>query len=574
MNVRSDHWADDAQAHAAATAADGPRASALPFDPGAVFQASPNPYVVFAPPDFTIVAANRAYLRTTGRSAEEILGRSLFDAFPGGSPHDPERQGERELRASLERVVRERKPATLALIRYAIPRCGGDEAFEDRYWSAVHTPLLDARGEVAFILQHTVDVTELQTLRQMAAAGPAPLPDARPAPGGGDEAERVDQPVVTVFRRAQEVQEANRVLAAEHHHLRQFFEQAPGFMALLSGPDHVFELVNRAYVELIGHRDVVGKPVQQALPEVEEQGFVALLDHVYASGRPFVGYGMSALLQRRPDAPREERFIDFVFQPVTGADGTVAGIFVQGNDVTERQRGEERQRLLLDELNHRVKNTLAVVQSIASQTARNSETVEAFRQAFLARVIALSHTHDALTRGRFEGADLRDLLDRELAPYGADRIALRGGEVRLPPRVAVALGMVFHELATNAAKHGALSAPAGHLDVAWWTEPGDGGDASPRALALDWIEEGGAPVSPPARRGFGFRLIERSVRRDLGGEARLDFRPEGLRGHIRIPLPPGLRDSGGGDARQPTAAPAGRAGPIRARQEPDGAPER
>ena len=133
-------------------------------------------------------------------------------------------------------------------------------------------------------------------------------------------------------------------LAGERDRLRQMFEQAPGFMAMLSGPDHVFELTNAAYMQLSGHRDVLGLPVRVGLPELAGQGFYELLDQAYATGEPFVGQGVRVLLQRQPQAEPEERFVDLVYQPVRDPDGAVIGIFVEGSDVTGRVRAEAKMR--------------------------------------------------------------------------------------------------------------------------------------------------------------------------------------------------------------------------------------
>lgn len=137
---------------------------------------------------------------------------------------------------------------------------------------------------------------------------------------------------------------AERRKVAERERLRQMFEQAPGIMAMLRGPDHVFEHVNAAYYQLVGHRDLIGKPVREALPEIEGQGLFELLDSVYQSGKPFVGHAVPVLLQRQLDGPPEERFVDFIYQPIREADGQVTGIFVEGFDVTDAKRAEEALR--------------------------------------------------------------------------------------------------------------------------------------------------------------------------------------------------------------------------------------
>ena len=208
-------------------------------------------------------------------------------------------------------------------------------------------------------------------------------------------------------------------------------------------------------------------------------------------------------------------------------------------DVTERKRAEERQKLLLNELNHRVKNTLAAVQSIAAQTLRNTPDVEAFQPAFEARLLALSHTHDLLTRGHWEAANLADILEMELRPHagrragGGARILLRPkGDVRLAPKAAVALGMAIHELAVNAVKYGALSVPGGQVRVS----SGVAGAGRARKLSVDWTETGGPPVTPPERRGFGARLLEQGLAAELGGKVEMTFRPEGLNCRMELPL--------------------------------------
>jgi PAS domain S-box-containing protein len=288
-----------------------------------IFEASPNAYMLLDR-NFRFVAANAAYLRATGAEVDTLIGRELFEAFPH-DPADPENRNSRLLRESLTRVLVTRAPDVIAFIPYRVPRHrGGGVVLEERFWSATHTPILDDRGEVRLILQHTVDVTELHD---------------RPAADGRDE--------VGLLQRARRIQETNVSLDEERQYLRRLFEQAPGFVCVLGGPDHVFELVNIAYRQLIGHRDPVGRPVREALPEVEGQGFFNVLDEVYSTGQPFIGHGMAVRLQRVPNAELEERFLDFIYQPIFDAEGRVTGIFVQGNDITpQRQLEAEREALL------------------------------------------------------------------------------------------------------------------------------------------------------------------------------------------------------------------------------------
>lgn len=585
---------------------------------------------------------------------------------------------------------------------------------------------------------------------------------------------------------------AERRNVAERQLLKQMFEQAPGIMVMLRGPDHVFELANDAYRQLVGHRNLIGKSVREALPDLEGQGFFELLDDVRRTGEPFVGRGAPVRIQREPGGPLVERFVDFIYQPIKNADGQVTGIFVEGYDVTEakqsiealraseefnrrildsssdcikvldtnarlqfmsqggmqvmevddfgpiqgcdwrtfwsgpehekarqavetalsggtgrfqgpaptmkgtprwwdvavtpilgadgqvekllsvsrdvtatkrseealresqrrlnavlnnasvsiflmderqhcvymnaaaekltgyslaevtgrplhdvihhtrpdgshfpleecpidralpeeyqvqgeevfvhkdgsfhpvaftaspirdedaraigtiievrdisaEKRAQEHQHLLINELNHRVKNTLATVQSITSQTLRNAATTQEAKDALEGRLLALSRTHDVLTRENWEAAELREIVAQAVEPYrgeGEDRFHLKGPQVRLPPRMALAIAMALQELATNAVKYGALSNATGRVRIAWAVDRRE----APARLHLQWQETGGPPVEAPTRRGFGTRLIERSLAQDLDGQVKIVFDPAGLVCSVEAPI--------------------------------------
>jgi PAS domain S-box-containing protein len=222
----------------------------------------------------------------------------------------------------------------------------------------------------------------------------------------------------------------------------------------------------------------------------------------------------------RSDA--ELRWIEGSSRFLYAEDGTPLRMVGTNIDATERRRGEEHQRLLVNELNHRVKNTLAIIQGIAQQTFRGSDVPTERREAFEGRLSALSAAHNLLTRENWETASIRELVEAAVDPYrgGDGRVTLDGPDVRLAPRTAVSLALAIHELGTNAAKYGALSGPAGSVSVRWHAAEG--------RLGLVWSESGGPPVAPPAGRGFGTRMIERALAAELGGEAVIDFRPEGL----------------------------------------------
>ena len=192
-------------------------------------------------------------------------------------------------------------------------------------------------------------------------------------------------------------------------------------------------------------------------------------------------------------------------------------------DLTELKRAEELQRLLINELNHRVKNTLATVQSIAVQTLRGADDLRSARTALVARIISLARAHDLLAERSWSGADLRTVVARAMEPFAVAQIDSAGAALEISPKHALALSLALHELATNAAKYGALSSPNGRVELRWHMEAG--------MLHLSWRESGGPTVTPPTRRGFGSRLLEDGLC-DLGSATRLDYAADGVRCEI------------------------------------------
>jgi PAS domain S-box-containing protein len=205
-------------------------------------------------------------------------------------------------------------------------------------------------------------------------------------------------------------------------------------------------------------------------------------------------------------------------------------------EITERRRAEQQQKLLMAELNHRVRNTLAIVMAIANQTLRHASSSAQFRSDFEARITALSAAHNLLTESNWAGAALHDMVESVLKPYaeqGRVRYTLDGEAIRVGPKYAVSLLMAFHELATNAAKYGALSNDDGQVAVSWaLTAP-----PKPPALAIEWRELGGPPVRPRRRRGFGSRLID-GLAAETNGNVDLKFERDGVACTIEVPLPP------------------------------------
>lgn len=214
---------------------------------------------------------------------------------------------------------------------------------------------------------------------------------------------------------------------------------------------------------------------------------------------------------------------------------TVRTLGEQVGRVLERRRTEEHLRLLVNELNHRVKNTLAIVQSIAAQTLRADTLPESSRRAFESRLAALAAAHDLLSTENWESASLRQVVEKAGLGCGAPahRLSVTGPEVRVQPKTAVSVAMAVHELCTNAVKYGALSNDSGKVSVEWMVEP-QGEDS---LLRLTWSEADGPPVTPPQSRGFGTRMIERALAAELGGSARIEFDPAGIRCTVMATLP-------------------------------------
>jgi PAS domain S-box-containing protein len=220
-------------------------------------------------------------------------------------------------------------------------------------------------------------------------------------------------------------------------------------------------------------------------------------------------------------------------RPQIDAQGQFQGYIGMAMDMTETKAAEFRQRLLINELNHRVKNTLASIQSIVRQTLRPDETPVHVRERLIDRLLAMSAAHDVLTRESWEGAGLEEIVRQGLAPFvddqDAGRIAISGPALRVGASTALSLALAMHELATNAAKYGALSTPDGQITIAWTL--GETGHA-----VLTWTERGGPPVPAPSRKGFGTRLLERGLSADLGGQPKLTFEVEGVRAVLPVRL--------------------------------------
>ena len=273
--------------------------------------------------------------------------------------------------------------------------------------------------------------------------------------------------------------------------------------------------------------EMAGKPISILLPEGENDAMPGILERV----RNDEAIQSFETMRAAKDGKRIH--ISLTVSPVRNADGRIIAASTVARDVSDRIRAEQQRTVLMKELDHRTKNTLATVLAIASQTATNAATIGDFIEAFRARLLALASTHNLLSEEHWQSASLRRILSTELSPYEHDgdepRFTLDGEDVSLEPAEALALGMAIHELTTNAAKYGALSTPAGRVVVSWNIDRA----AAEPMLRLRWVESGGPPVTPPTRRGFGLSLLESHA---LGDEVCVEFAPQGVRCAISAPL--------------------------------------
>jgi PAS domain S-box-containing protein len=300
-------------------------------------------------------------------------------------------------------------------------------------------------------------------------------------------------------------------------------------------------LLGWAEEEIVGRTaDAIFTPEDRAAGVPEREAMKALAEgraeserwHLCRDGTRFWASGLAMPLR----------------SPETGPEAPPLGLLTAMRDRTERRRAEERRALLANELNHRVKNTLVVVQSLTRLAARGaSPDLSAFAAAFQRRILAFTRARDLLTREDWTGAPLDGVVRAGLAPLMVDgaRVDLSACEVPgvfLPPGAALTLAMAVHELATNALRHGALSTPGGHVRVAYLALGGDEG-AEPHG-AVEWVERGGPSLpGAPERRGFGLRLLERGLAMQAGMGAALRFEPEGLHCTLRLPSPRHVRVS-------------------------------
>jgi PAS domain S-box-containing protein len=343
------------------------------------------------------------------------------------------------------------------------------------------------------------------------------------------EEQRVAEGKIEGFRKAL----GPFVVAAETTRMPMVFTDA-------NDPGHPIIFVNDSFLSLTGYPrwELLGKNFDFLVAvegDADPGGQVDAAFKGTSDSDPEIRY-------RRKDGT--ECWATIFINPVRDEGGAVVQHFVSLVDVSKHKQAHAQAKSLVDELNHRVKNTLSTMQSIVWQAFKNASDTEAIRESIEARLFALSRSHDLLTREHWEGAGLLDLVNYTLEPFGvgngrAERFSIMGSNVRLPPKAILALGIALHELATNAIKYGAFSNGAGSVLIAWAVEARSDG----QRLVLRWQEKNGPRVTPASRKGFGSQVLERGLGHELEGVVHLDYQPNGLVCTIDIPAPRGAYGS-------------------------------
>ncbi|WP_019902898.1 HWE histidine kinase domain-containing protein [Methylobacterium sp. 77] len=467
----------------------------------AALRATRMPMVIADPnlPDIPIVFVNAAFERATGFSREEVLGRNCrFLQGPNTDPADVAR-----IREAIAQAV----PIEIDLLNH---RKNG-EVFWNRLLIA---PVFDSDGKVAYFFASQFDVTLEK-----------------------DWLVRLQND-----RDALETEVERRTLELRRSEMNLRFALTAGRLGSWTLDLVANDLETSDHCRMNFGRD----------PDVSF-GYDDLLAMVHPGDRERMQAQVRRSIEQNVDYDIEYRVItpsgELRWVHVRGqtfyrADGTPLSMAGVSLDITERKHAEEHRNLLAGELTHRVKNTLTLIQSIVRQTLRTAPSLEEAGEALEARVVSLAAANDVLTEESWDGASIADIAERALAPFqskGRERVDLEGGEIRLPPRGALALAMALHELATNAVKYGALSNDTGRVRLSWYLL-----DGVPHHFRILWEETGGPTVAVPTRTGFGSRLIERALAQEIDGTAKISYRRDGILFVAEGILPGRLQDEGDG----------------------------
>lgn len=429
-----------------------------------IFRSAPGLVAIYRGQDLIVEFASRGLVDYLDRGP--IIGRSFREVAPETAP------------LALDLMMRVLEDG-VAFEGKQIPspmRRRSDGVLEDRYFDLLFRRIEPSPTGQPRLLVQSVDVTEEVLKRQ--------------------ESERAQE------------------------QLKAVLEEMPVGVALLSPDTHVLELYNRAAIDILGHESLGGLPRDYAAYGAIHADGRPYTPEEYPAARALLNGEVilkEAMIYRRPDGEHIQLSVDCKrVADLTGRPLVVCTF----TDVTALHRALAGKTLLVNELNHRVKNTLATVQSLAAQSFAGDAPVDVARDAFEGRLHALSQAHNVLTDADWRAAGMSQLVSRAIAPFGPEHFRVTGLDLDLPPHKALAVAMALHELATNAVKYGALSVERGRVDISW-EKHGDG-------QRLTWRESGGPPVATPAKTGFGIRLLRRSLAHEVGGDIRINFAPEGV----------------------------------------------
>jgi PAS domain S-box-containing protein len=439
-----------------------------------------------ARPDNPIVFCNDAFSKLTGYSRAEILGHNC--RFLQGEETD--RQAVADIRDAIERRV----SIEVELLNY--------KKNGERFWNRLLiSPVFDDEGQVTYFFASQFDVT-LERERLVHLLRDRTALEA--------EAEKRATDLSRSEERLRFIMKAGRFGA---------WTLDLGTKRLVAS-SLCKENFGRAETDPFTYDDLVGSILPEDRPRVDEA-----VTRCIAEGEDYdIEYHI-----RTPAG--ERRWVHVRGQPTYGADGTPLTMAGVSLDITDRKRAEEHRTMLSAELDHRVKNSMANIQSIANQTLQNAVSLDDARVTLGSRLSSLARAHDVLTGEAWSGATLYEIVSQALQPFrsGRQRFRFGGPDVRLTPRLSLSFILALHELATNAVKYGALSNDKGFVLLNWEVEG--------ERLSLRWEEVDGPAVTPPERSGFGTKMIERALAVEAGGSARIDYRPRGVVFTLEAPVP-------------------------------------
>lgn len=455
------------------------------------FDMTPMAMVVADPtlPDCPILYVNRSFERLTGFAAAEVLGRNC--RFMQGPLTDA-----RDV-ARLRDAIAAREPIELDLLNH---RRDGTP-----FWNRLMVAPVFAGEDLRYFVASQLDVT----------------------------IERHRVLVLEQDRQALEAEVARRDADLAEHNARLRMALKAGSLGTWT-----LDLPEMTLTASSSCKRVYGRPVGE--PFTYDQ----FEESVHPDDLPRVRDAIAATIERgepydieyRILTPAgEQRWVSVQAEIQRRADGLALAMTGFSTDISGRKFAEEHRAVLARELTHRVKNTLATVNAVVSQTLRDATSLSDAATTVSGRIASLGAAHELLIQDEVEGAAISDIAQRVLAPFmdrDGHRFAIEGPPVRLSPEITLALSMALHELATNAVKYGALSVPDGHVAIRWSIEGHDGG----RHLRFGWVETGGPPVVPPQRTGFGTRMIERVLRRHVRGDAAIRYPSEGVRFDIEATI--------------------------------------